>query len=123
MYTKNINKGGFWLDIVALDENFPLKYTSRAGQELNFTNWNAGEPNSPNQCVFIGNPPSKWYDMTDCIHNKADVVCEKTLIDMSKKSCEFEEDTLFVENSIQLENIEACREFCLKVKSCKVIRF
>ena len=121
LYTKNINKGGFWLGIVALDENSPLKYTSRDGQELNYTNWNAGEPNSPNQCVFIGNPPSKWYDMTDCIHNKADTVCEKPAKDDVKDSCQFEEDTIFVENSIQKEHINECRDLCFKVKTCKVI--
>ena len=31
--------GTFWIDVVALDESNPLRYTSSEGQALNFTSW------------------------------------------------------------------------------------
>ena len=127
LYSQNGGSSYFWIDAVALDEKFPLLYTTRSGKALEYTNWGPNKPNNPNSCTVIaGNTvvgasgAGKWYDATDCATTKWDVACVQVSDTFSNKNCPFEEDTIFVENSIKKDNIEQCQELCQQISSCKV---
>ena len=109
----------YWIDAIALDEKFPLEYTSTNGQKLNFTNWLDGEPNDPNSCGLVSKAvPRKWFSTNNC-DAMIDYICERSLIPKDGGACTFEDDVLFVENSIAKESIEACQEFCQQIINCK----
>ena len=113
----------FWIDAVALDKDNPLKFTSREGQKLNFTNWLTNQPNQPNplSCAYMGNfgVPGLWAD-DKCQTGGVDYVCERMPEANTKDDCSFEENVLFVETSIQKESIEDCQEFCQEIANCEV---
>ena len=111
----------FWIDAIALDENFPLVYTTREGQELNFTQWKNGQPNDKNGCGFMGTDlgsVSVWVDIP--CNWKYDYICETKLQENKKGTCSFEDNVLFVETSIQKVTIEDCQEFCQTIVNCEV---
>ena len=81
----------FWIDAIALDENFPLVYTTREGQELNFTQWRNDQPNDNNACGFMGTDlgsiPSVWADgQCNLVY---DYICETKLQENKKGTCSF----------------------------------
>ena len=124
LYTQRESKfSRFWIGAVALDKGDPLKFTTREGQKLNFTNWKPGQPNQPNplSCAYVGNfgAPAQWADDI-CQFDKADYVCERMSEGLVKGDCPFEDNVLFVENSIQKESIEDCQEFCQEIDNCEV---
>ena len=124
MYTQKESKNiRFWIDAVALDKSDPLKFTTKEGQKLNFTNWRSDQPNQPNplSCAYVGNfgAPAQWADDI-CQFDKADYVCERMPEGLVEGDCPFEDNVLFVENSIQKESIEDCQEFCQEVDNCEV---
>ena len=120
------NKGNvidrLWIDAIALDPKDPLKYTRSNGKDLIYTNWLSSpkQPNNANSKAFIGisggNPP-KWIDAAGPAD--FDFVCEKDISTFTNQSC-FQENVLFVENSVDSENIEQCRNLCKEIKSCEV---
>ena len=126
LYEKRVNNvKKFWIDAVALDETQPLKYTTRDGCQLNYTNWLSGsnpQPNDANGCVFVGTglgKPGLWADDSSCQKNY-DYICVKNLESNQKGSCTFEDNVLLVENSIQKESILDCQEFCQTIANCEV---
>ena len=46
--------------------------------------------------------------------------CERMPEGLIEGDCPFEDNVLFVENSIQKESIEDCQEFCQEIDNCEV---
>ena len=109
----------YWIDAVSLDDTFPFKYTSSSGETLKYNNWKPTRP-GPGSCGCVVNNAADWDTTGDCIVNKKYAVCEKQLEVDQDGLCQFEEDVIFVENSIQKDSIDECRELCRSIRSCKV---
>ena len=65
-------------------------YTTREGQELNFTQWKNGQPNDKNGCGFMGTDlgsVSVWVDIP--CNWKYDYICETKLQENKKGTCSF----------------------------------
>ena len=116
--TRSIDR--LWIDVLAIDDDFPLKYTTRESKTLNYTNWQSGQPNVPRSCAVLGVNGPKWVSANAC-QSAYDYACEKTLqSDDSPQECFFEDDVIFVENSNEKDSIEECQEFCQTISNCEV---
>ena len=112
-----------WIDVAAgFDPSNALNYTTSGGEELRYTNWLPGQPNNPGSVGFIRPKNEKQYDPPVWIDAagpaEMDFVCEKAPV-VDNDSC-FQDDVLFVENSVLTESIEDCRQLCLSVQACQV---
>ena len=118
-------KERLWINVAALDSSNPLKYTTSNGDELGYTNWlkNPKQPNNPNSVAFIGisgsNPPL-WIDAAGPVI--FDFACQKESNENTnhlEDDC-FQDEVLFVENSVNVGSIDECRLLCQKIQACQV---
>ena len=115
-------KTRLWINVAALDSSNPLEYTASNGDELRYTNWlkTPKQPNNANSVVFIGpitegsTDPPFWIDAAGPAI--FDFACQK---ESNGNSC-FQDDVLFVENSVAARSVDECRLLCQKVQACQV---
>ena len=82
-YTNDENDGWLWINAVALDSSNLHNLTQFDGEELEYTNWNPGQPNTPpseaGNWAFIRSIGSSdspaWIDTPSGAHN-LDFVCK-----------------------------------------------
>ena len=111
LYVKAGGVWRYWINVKDLQEN--LKYTDGEGRTLQYTKWDALEPDFNGGCAktVIDQGRVFWQDIK-CT-DKADYICVEY-----PSQC-FRKDVLYVENSIQQNNATECKDLCFKDPTCK----
>ena len=111
----------FWIDMLAFDNVDGRNFTASNGDQLKYVKWGlrGNQPNQAHTCGCIGwvgffyGAKYQWLD--DECYVKYGYVCEALDVE---KDC-FEDNTLFLEESIDDRSLQECQEMCNRDDQCK----
>ena len=117
---KDLDQECFWIDMMAFDNVDGRDFTASNGDPLSYVNWGlrGNQPNQAHTCGCIGwvgffyGQTNQWLD-DECYVNYG-YVCEALDVD----DC-FEENTLFLEDSIDDKSLQECQDECNRDEECK----